>query len=40
MQINLKIWRQTSPDIEGVFEEYKVDNVCLKFGLMCMINNM
>ena len=42
MQINLKIWRQTSPDIEGVFEEYKVDNVLGDmsfFEMLDMLNN-
>jgi len=42
VQINLKIWRQTSPDIEGVFEEYKVDNVLGDmsfFEMLDMLNN-
>lgn len=42
MQINLKIWRQTSPDIDGTFEEYKVDNVLEDmsfFEMLDMLNN-
>ena len=42
MQINLKIWRQTSPDIEGTFEDYKVDNVLEDmsfFEMLDMLNN-
>ena len=42
MQINLKIWRQTSPDIDGIFEEYKVDNVLEDmsfFEMLDMLNN-
>ena len=42
MQINLKIWRQTSPDIDGTFKEYKVDNVLENmsfFEMLDMLNN-
>lgn len=42
MQINLKIWRQTSPDTDGTFEEYKVDNVLEDmsfFEMLDMLNN-